>query len=46
MSLYTPVWSEIPSQQRAGLSPEPRQAFDVNDQCVKKVIVLRIIALS
>lgn len=28
MALYTPIWPEIPSQQRADLSPPLRQAFD------------------
>lgn len=28
MALYTPIWPEIPSQQRADLSPQLRHAFD------------------
>lgn len=28
MALYTPIWTEIPSQQHADLSPVLRQAFD------------------
>lgn len=34
MSLYAPIWLEIPSRQRADLSPELRRAFDAKFELI------------